>query len=110
MEPNYSPLKTLVRRHTGQLLESEYRFHPTREWRFDFALPLCRVAIEVEGGMYAAGGGRHFSPEGILRDLEKYNEAAASGWLVIRVVPTELLSVRTLQLIVRAINHRGRGG
>ena len=103
MEKSYSPLRRLVKKHTGCDLVAEYRFHPTREWRFDFAIPERRVAIEVEGGVW--NGGRHFRPEGWLRDMEKYNEAAASGWLLFRVIPTELLSLRTLQLIVRACGN-----
>jgi len=27
----------------------EYRFHPSRKWRFDIAWPERRVAVEVEG-------------------------------------------------------------
>lgn len=104
MEKNYSLLRQLLKKHTGVDVVAEYRFHPTREWRFDFAIPTCRVAVEVEGGTF--NGGRHIRPEGYLRDLEKYNEAAAAGWLLIRVLPSELLSLRTLQLIVRACNKR----
>ena len=100
----YSPLSELIRKHTGEEVMAEYRFHPSREWRFDFAIPSRRVAIEVEGGAY--NGGRHIRPDGYLRDMEKYNEAAVCGWCVIRVLPTELLTFKTVRLIVRAIqNH-----
>ena len=102
MGTNYSPLSRLVEKHTGCQVVAEYRFHPTREWRFDFAIPERRVAIEVEGGVW--NGGRHFRPEGYLRDMEKYNEAAACGWRVLRVIPSELLTLRTLRWIVRTIN------
>lgn len=107
MEKNYSPLRQLVRKHTGCEVVAEYRFHPAREWRFDFAIPARHVAIEVEGGAFI--GGRHIRPEGYLRDMEKYNEAAAAGWLLIRVLPTELLSLRTLQLVVRACKQLTMG-
>ena len=30
----------------------EYRFHPPRQWRFDFACPTKKLAIEIEGGHY----------------------------------------------------------
>jgi hypothetical protein len=40
--------------------------------------------------------------------MEKYNEAAAAGWLVLRVLPSELLSTATLRLIVRACNKKER--
>jgi len=33
----------------------EYRFHPKRKWRFDFAWPDCQVAVEIEGGVWRAG-------------------------------------------------------
>lgn len=41
-----------------------------------------------------------------LCDMEKYNEAAISGWCVIRVLPAELLTFKTVRLVIRAIqNH-----
>lgn len=102
MEQSYSPLKAFVRQHTGLEVVSEYRFHPSREWRFDYAVPAARVAIEVEGSLW--NGGRHIRPEGFLRDIEKYNEAAACGWKLIRTTPADLLKIKTLQLIIRTIN------
>ena len=100
----YSPLSELIRKHTGKEVVAEYRFHPSRDWRFDFAIPSRRVAIEVEGGAF--NGGRHIRPDGYLRDMEKYNEAAVSGWCVIRVLPAELLTFKTMRLIIRAINSK----
>lgn len=99
----YSPLNALIQKHTGQEVLAEYRFHPGRDWRFDFAIPSCRVAIEVEGGCF--NGGRHIRLDGFLRDMEKYNEAAVEGWCVIRVLPSELLNLKTIRLIIRAINQ-----
>ena len=98
---NYSPLDALIHRYTGQRVVAEYKFHPAQEWRFDYAIPSAHVAIEVEGSVW--NGGRHVRPEGYLRDLEKYNEAAACGWLLIRTTPAELLTVKTIMLIVRAV-------
>lgn len=62
----------------------EYKFHSTRNWRFDYACPTAKIAIEYEGGLWT--GGRHFRPAGALEDLAKYNEAAIAGWKVIRIV------------------------
>ena len=102
--PGYSPLSALILKHTGEEVVAEYRFHPGRDWRFDFAIPSHRVVVEVEGGAF--NGGRHIRPEGYLRDMEKYNEAAVSGWCVIRVLPGELLMLKTLRLVIRAVqNH-----
>lgn len=59
--------------------EREHRFHPTRKWRFDFAWPSHKLAVEVEGG-----GGRHHSFAGHHADCDKYNEAVRLGWRVMR--------------------------
>ena len=67
----------------GPPLEREYRFAKDRKWRFDFAHPLSGVAIEVEGGTWS--GGRHTRGSGYAADCEKYNEAAMSGWAVLRL-------------------------
>lgn len=65
---------------------AEFPFHDTRGWRFDFAWPVQCVAVEVDGGQHAAGGGRH-ATDG---DRDKLNEAAAKGWLVFRFSPEQL--------------------
>ena len=64
------------------LLVKEFRFHPVRRWRFDYAIPEALVAIEVEGGIYA--GGRHVRGAGYEKDCQKYNEAQLLGWIVLR--------------------------
>jgi very-short-patch-repair endonuclease len=68
--------------------EREYRFHPTRMWRFDFAWPAQRIAVEVEGGVYV--GGRHTRGRGFVNDCTKLNAAAAMGYRVFRF-PTEFV-------------------
>ena len=62
--------------------ETEHRFHPTRRWRFDYAAPAIKVAVEYDG-LY--GGGAHTSVKMVAKDSEKLNQAAILGWLVIRV-------------------------
>jgi len=64
------------------LPERECYFHPTRKWRFDFAWLPQRVAVEIEGGLWQ--GGRHGTALGMIADMDKYNAAAAAGWLVLR--------------------------
>jgi very-short-patch-repair endonuclease len=60
----------------------EHKFHPTRRWRFDFAFPERRVAVECEGAIWTSG--RHTRGSGFVADAEKYNAAAALGWFVFR--------------------------
>ena len=81
---------------------SEHKFCPTRRWRFDYAFIESRVAVECEGGVWI--GGRHTSGSGFVKDCEKYSEAAALGWRIIRVQPKDLLTSATIELIRRAIN------
>lgn len=64
-------------------VDSEYRFHPTRRWRFDFAWPDQKVAVEIQGGIYRGKGG-HTNVEGFIRDCDKYNEAQRLGWRVFK--------------------------
>lgn len=70
--------------------ETEYKFHPTRQWRFDYAWPqlYCKIAVEIEGGMWT--NGRHTRGSGFKNDMEKYNVAAFMGWLVFRFTPEQL--------------------
>jgi hypothetical protein len=80
---------------------AEHRFHATRKWRFDYAWPEHRIALEVEGGVWT--GGRHTRGSGFLGDMEKYNEAAALGWRIIRCQPKTLKKVATIEIIKRAM-------
>lgn len=76
----------------------EYEFHPHRKWRFDYAWPPQKIAIEVDGGIWRGYGkgskntkaGAHSHPTAILRDMEKGNAAVLLGWRVLRFVPEEL--------------------
>lgn len=63
----------------------EYKFHETRKWKFDFALPDYKIAIEIEGAIWVSG--RHTRGVGYSKDIEKYNAATVDGWRVIRITP-----------------------
>lgn len=81
----------------------------TRGWAFDYAWTFdeirssryCNLALEVEGGVWT--GGRHTSGAGFVKDMEKYNEAAALEWRIIRVQPCDLLKTQTANLIKRCL-------
>jgi very-short-patch-repair endonuclease len=60
----------------------EYRFHPSRRWRFDFVWPAAMLAVEVEGGSWIHG--RHVRGRGFEADCAKYNAAVLLGWRVLR--------------------------
>lgn len=82
MKPAFK-FKVIWRELKGEKLTEEFKFHPTRKWRFDFALPEKKIAFEIEGGIWIKG--RHTRPKGFLGDIEKYNAAAELCWLVFRI-------------------------
>lgn len=86
----------------GPELEREYRFHPSRKWRADFAHLPTRTLIEIEGGIFMLGGGRHSRGAGYASDAEKYLEAVLAGWRVIRLTERQLqpdMIARIIELI-----------
>jgi very-short-patch-repair endonuclease len=88
-------------RAVGIAFEREYRFHPTRRWRFDFAMPTQKVAVEVQGGVWV--NGRHATGSGITGDCEKFSVAAGLGWRVLPVTPAQVKSGDALEWITRAL-------
>ena len=103
----------------GNVVEEELRFDerepdPTQEppiprkWRFDVALPCCRLAY-MAGGVYRIeniaieieGYGRHQSMKGFTADLEKYAEAFAQGWTVLRVSRAMIADGTALDVLAR---------
>ncbi len=88
--------------YPGQVV-SEYRFHPTRRWRFDWALPDLKVAIEFEGVVSKSA---HTTVTNVLNDSAKFNEAALAGWLVVRTNTPNLRDGSGYQAIERAVAQK----
>jgi len=66
----------------------QFQFHPTRQWRLDFAWPRHRVAVEIDGGIFTGGGhnrGVYFS-----KCAEKYNALTMAGWRLLRYTTLDL--------------------
>lgn len=77
----------LVASGVGDRFRREYRFHPTRRWRFDFADPALKVAVECEGGVFLPNRVGGHNRGGMYREnCDKYNAAAVLGWIVLRYV------------------------
>ena len=63
-----------------------------------------RMLIEIEGGIFIPGGGRHNRGGGYAKDAEKYLEAVLAGWTVIRLTAKQLeigLVERIVALVLR---------
>ena len=80
----------------------EYRFHPVRRWRFDFAFPEEKIAVEIEGGTFSKS--RHTTGIGYEKDCEKYNAATLNGWKVFRFTG-RMLSVDNFKMVKDLISE-----
>lgn len=97
----------------------QWRFHPIRRWRFDFALghppfemlhrtqgktiERLKLAIEVEGGQWTGG---HKRGKAADSDTEKFNEATLRGWRVLRFTTSQVMSGAAWPVIQRAWTQR----
>lgn len=102
--PSWDLFTTLVKSELRADCVKEFRFHPTRKWRFDYAIPEHKIAIEIDGGVWTQG--RHTRPQGYINDMEKFNAAAAMGWLVLKFTPDTQCTAATLNIIRETINNR----
>lgn len=64
---------------------------PGRDFRFDYAWPLVKVAVEQQGFR------DHSTRKGLQRDYEKLNLAQAAGWKVFQFTPKQLASIDTIE-------------
>ena len=112
MSPKQSDLEVEMALHLRSDINipepvTEYEFAKTlgRKWRFDFAWPDVRVALEIEGGTFIQGAhtrGKHFES-----DAEKYNTAVLLGWAVIRATKHMVKDGRAFNTIRAALMLRG---
>lgn len=83
--------------------QREYQFDDARKWRFDFAWPMHKVAVELEGGVYTRG--RHTRATGFIADCAKYNAAAISGWKVLRFTKADLATEEASANVVAQVQR-----
>lgn len=79
----------------------QFRYSPHRRWRFDFAWPEQKLAVEVDGGTWS--GGRHTRGAGYERDSEKLNAANLLGWTCLRYTSSMVRSGRAAKEIAEAL-------
>lgn len=76
---------------------AEYKFFASRRWRFDFAWPDKKLALEIQGGIWI--GGRHSRGAALVKEWEKLNTAAANGWRVIYCQPKDCATEYIMSMI-----------
>ena len=99
------PLLLQIRAVGLPLPVEEFRFHPTRKFRFDLCWPDRKLAVEQEGGIWIRG--RHTRGKGFATDCSKYNEAVLLGWRVLRVTTGMVSDGTALAYIERALADDG---
>jgi very-short-patch-repair endonuclease len=93
-------------RAEGISVVREYRFHPTRKWRFDFACDGGSVdlAIEIDGM-----GGRHQTIGGYKEDARKFNAAAKLGWRVLHYTTDMVTSGEAIADVLEILGRKPKG-
>lgn len=97
LSDDFSYFLNLFGEEAKEGVEQEYQFHKTRRWRFDFAWPSKMVAVECDGMVWQAGGGRHNTDA----DRDKINNAVKIGWRVLRFSGKQIKSdpVKCIELL-----------
>lgn len=100
-------LDSIVAKQMAGLPEfvTELEFHPERRFRFDYAWPQRRVALEIHGGVFQKS--RHTTGVGFTKDKAKMNEATCLGWLVVEVTTEQLKSGEARDWVERTLALRG---
>lgn len=83
------PFKTYLKSELECDVWIEFEFSSERKFRIDYALPIHKIAIEIDGGIWMRGRSGHSSGTGIKRDQEKTTLLSVCGWSVIRITPDE---------------------
>lgn len=73
--------------------QREFKFHPNRDWRFDYCWPEKKIAVEVQGMP-------HRIRERFLGDVEKLAMAQIHGWRVLLVAGQDVRSGRAVSWLV----------
>ena len=103
-------LLVLIRASGFEEPVTEYPFakHLGRRWRFDFAWPDRMLAVEVDGGAWVPGGGRHTRGAGFAADHDKFNRATLLGWRVLRFTSRHLEDGSALVDLAEALGSQPR--
>ncbi len=75
--------------------------HPlaNTNYRFDFAWPSCKVAVEIHGFGFG-----HQAISGLARDCQKMREAIMQGWVVMPFTTRCISSRANCQIAVYQVN------
>jgi hypothetical protein len=87
---------------TGPGVRARLLMQGLKDWRFDFAWPDLKFAVEIEG--VTPSGGRHQRIYGFLEDISKYHAGLDLGWTIYRTSGVLIVQGKALNLIEKIIN------
>jgi hypothetical protein len=84
---------------------AEYPIDKTRKWRADYCWPAAehRLILEVQGGLFIKGGGRHNRGAALVKEYEKLNAACCLGYRVLFITPEQMKSGAVVDLVAKAL-------
>jgi very-short-patch-repair endonuclease len=92
---------------TKRPIVTQHIFHPIRKWRFDFAFPQIKLAIEIQG--YGRGHADYMS---MANDYLKHNEAIRLDWAILYFMSHDIQDKaigKTIEYIIETIDARTTG-
>jgi very-short-patch-repair endonuclease len=87
----------------------EHRPIPGRRYACDLAFPAELLAVEVDGGAWIPGGGRHSRGKGFENDAEKASLLAGLGWRVVRGTTGQVKRGEVARWVLAALAYRRPG-
>lgn len=81
--------------------QRQFQFHEKRKFRFDFAWPAVKLAVEINGGQWINGG--HNRGGGMNNDCDKKRLAIEADWRVMEFTGDDI-SKRPCQCVEQVLN------
>lgn len=82
---------------TGKGLRQRLKANGLKDWRFDIAITLHLIAIELDGAVFTSG--RHTRGLGFISDMDKMNAATVNGWRVLRFTHTHHKHSKIVEMV-----------
>lgn len=92
---------------TGKGLRARLKEKGFKDYRFDFAWPQFRLALEINGSIWTKGG--HSSGRGLIRDYDKINQAQMQKWDVLIFTTEQVMNGEAIVTLKNMIGICERG-
>ena len=91
------------------LNEFYFNYLPKKHWRIDYFWPNLKIAVEIDGGAFLAGGGGHNRGAGFRRDIVRHNTFTSQGITLFRFMPEHLPTKSTYAVSLLMAYFREKG-